>query len=106
MIKYMIQNEPGLTNSSDQRVPATSCQEMLASWTYQVTNETDTIFAASKRNPSLSGLENMMEEEIRHYLEKPQNILWKPRASAYVTAPEESPARVSTGSSFWNQSDL
>lgn len=33
------------------------------------------IFAASKRNTTLSGLKRMMEEGIRHYLEQSQNIL-------------------------------
>lgn len=54
-------------------------------------------------------MKNIMEEGIRHFLEKPQNVLRKNRASAYFTTPEESPQQPSEQGEqwcFWNQSDL
>lgn len=49
------------------------------------------ISADFKRNITLSGMKSIMEEGIRHFLEKPQNVLRKNRASAYFTTPEEGP---------------
>lgn len=112
IIKYKVQNILGLiVNSSDYRVPATCCQEIFESWTYQVMNEIDThiCWLEKKYHPFQKGLKNTMEEGIRHFLGKPQNILLKTRASACFTTPEESPQQQGERGErwrFWNQSDL